>query len=465
MARTAQEIAEALALSISNSDPTIDTEVGPIYDLFVIPVSGQLTEAETAAEELRQLFTLQFSAVITDDEMRAALGNFGSTPGEGKRSRHLQYFMRFTRPSADVEIPAGTLVTNADGSLVYRLLNSVTIVAAAAAAIYNPSRNTYEVSGLVEATGTGPQYELPAYRVNSLLTTIAGIDSTENRTKSRGGTQVETKDEQAARFKNSLLGINLGAPGGLKQQILDTFSTQITDVSVVQPFSKSFKRMIAGPALDIYILGSSTQSITETFIATSGQTQIVLTSKPALSVSTVTVNGSISTAYSFSPDTSFELGRSLRGQDLIVFITPLIIGDEIVVTYEYNSLIEEVHSTYFYSSDGYLFNTDIMVRAPVPIYPVLKVEVKILSSYTDREIQQNLDNYFISVFNPTTFIQVLYPEVVRQNALNQIPGIQSMRFTVFRRSSGATADIEPILMESNEQLVYDTSLVTIGITR
>src|SRR5512135_960789 len=123
MARTADQIAQELTTSIETTDSTLDTTQGPIPDILIRPQSGQIAIAEADAESLRQLFTLQFSSVATDDEVKNALANFGSTPGSGAFSKTIQYFMRFTRPTEDIVIPAGSLVSNTDGTMVYKVIN------------------------------------------------------------------------------------------------------------------------------------------------------------------------------------------------------------------------------------------------------------------------------------------------------------------------------------------------------
>ena len=115
MAQTASQISQELASSINESDPTLDTTQGPIPDIFIRPQSGQLAKASSDSESLRQLFSLDFAQSATPQEIQQALANYGSTPGLGEPSSHIQYFMRFSRPTSDVVIPAGSLVSNQDG--------------------------------------------------------------------------------------------------------------------------------------------------------------------------------------------------------------------------------------------------------------------------------------------------------------------------------------------------------------
>ena len=142
MARSEEDIIKELEDSVTSTDKTLDVTQGPIPDIFIRPQAGQLAIASEEAESLRQLFTLDFEVAATDDEVRNALSNYGSTPGEGVKSRHVQHFLKFTRPQEDIQIPAGTLVSNAGGNLLYRVVTAGTIVAASADAFFNASRSS-----------------------------------------------------------------------------------------------------------------------------------------------------------------------------------------------------------------------------------------------------------------------------------------------------------------------------------
>jgi hypothetical protein len=464
MAITAEQIEADLRASIETEDNTIDTSRGPVPALYIRPQSGQLAAVSTEAEEVRQLFTLQFPSVITSEEAQLALGNFGSVPGLGSKSRHVQYFMRFTRPNADITVSAGQLVSNIDGSLVYKVLESATMLVSAASAYYNPSRNTYEVSCLVEALGSGTDYELAAYRVNTLLTPIVGIDSTENRTQSKGGTPAETIDQQSARLKQSLLGLNKGAPGGIKSGITNQYSDKVTEVITVEPFDTNFHRITAGNAIDVYIWGDEQGTFTQTTFAVANQTQIVLSKKPVTSVTRVTINGISETGYTLLVDSSFETGYSLSSVDAVIFDNPLLVGDEVVIEFSYNSILETLQNDYFNANESTLFNVDMLLRIPFPVKPKITMTVRSLPSYEASSIETQIRDYLATFLTPTAKIDAIYPEIMRQEIRSTIPGIQSLTVSEFRRSEGSLLDIEPIFFTDSERSIYDADVITLKVT-
>jgi len=468
MAKSAAEIQAELAASVLQTDNTLDTTQGPILDIFIVPQSGQLANASADAESLRQLFTLQFEASATAAEIQNALANYGSTPGAGVKASHIQHFMRFTRPLVDVVIPSGTLVGNAGGNLLYRVVNGGTIVAASASLFYNSTRKSYEVGLLVEAIGIGTSYNIPANRITALITPVTGIDSTENRSPSKDGTDQETQDSQAARLKNSLLGINLGAPGGIQDTIKNTFPELVTDVAVIQPFEKEFNRTTTGPALDVYAIGTIASSYTQVYTSSAGgETQIPLLKKPALSISSVAINN-IAIPYSLINDKSLETGYSLDAYDVAFLGTntspiTLSTGDSVTIEYVYNQILEDIYNIIYASGSSYLFNTDILLRYPFTVAPVLGGVVQALSSYSVTEVENNLLTYLTDYFTFSKFTDIIYPEVVRENVLTQVSGVQSFRLTEFRRSVGSLSTIEPMTFARNEISVFDINYYKITV--
>jgi len=464
MARTEADIIRELEQSIQSTDTTLDVSQGPLPDVFIRPQAGQLAISSEEAESLRQLFTLDFEASATDDEVRNALANYASSPGEGIKSRHVQYFLRFTRPTGDISIPAGTLVSNLNGDLVYRVVTSGTITAQSAGNFFNPSRNAYELGLVVEAVGVGEDFNLPKLRINTIITIIDGIDTTENRSASTGGKTKETKAQQAARLKTSLLGRNLGSPGGIKDLITNSLPELVSDVATVQPFEKEFTRQITGPSLDLYNIGLASESYTQTYNATGGETQIILNKVPALSIETFTVNDQSSAiTATLVIDDSFETGLSLAATDVVVLDTPLLLNDVVKIVYQYNTMLEKVESTVFADGAEYLFNTDILVRSPFPVNPRIVGTVQALASYSTTEVETDVQTFLATEFTFSTFTETIFPEVIRQRLISEIAGVQNVTFKEFRRATGSLSTIEPMVFNRNEVSVYDADLVNLEV--
>jgi hypothetical protein len=459
----AADIANDLIASISASDETLDVASGPILDLMVKPQAGRLAEVAQDAADLRLLFTLDFSQVATSEEIRLALANFGSSPGVGTPSTTLQYFMKFTAPTVDITFPEGTLVGSADGLYTFRTLVEAKMLSDNSASYYNADKRTYELAVPVESVGIGAAYNIPKFRIISLLTPIDGIDSTENRDAATGGLDVETATSQAERLKNALKGINLGSVGGIKNKILQGLPELITDVSVVQPYESEFKRFVVGPALDIYSIGSKPSTSVEVFTATAGQQRFYLSNVPVLSITSVLVNNVAGLVdYSLVRDSSVEIGYSLDAGDYCyVDYTLLAAGDKITIEYTYNAALTSIKESIFGSGEGFLFDTDILLRSPFFVNPAIAGDIKALAGYSATEVETNVNSFLNSYFTFTTFQTVLYPEIFRQQLLVNVTGVASFRLTEFRRSLGSLADIEPIYFSKNEVSVFDSNYIAI----
>ncbi len=465
MARSAEQIERDYALSIENSDPSWDTSAGPIKEIFTVPLSGITARTEEEAENLRKLFSLNFDETITEEEITQALNNYGSRPGEGTRSTNQQYFLRFTRPREDITIPVGTLVANSTGTLVYRTTQAITMLSSQADLYFNPTRKAYEVSVLVEADGVGPEYSLPAYRIQTLLTPVNGIDATENRQKSTLGLPTESTLQQAERLKTILLGLNLNTQGGIPKRILDSLPTQVELVQVVTPADPEFKRVQVKPSIDVYILGEIAQTVTETITATAGQTQIVPLKQPLIVVTSVILNGTTSLSYTLIEDTSNETGKSVDATDIIQLDVPLSINDVVEYTYVYNIVLENVKNLVFNDAAESLFQTNYLIREFNRPAPLITVELKVLASYSFEEVSAAVRTQIQTILDEVILRDRLSPSELRDNITGAISGIQSLRITRFRRDTGSVSNIETVVLGLNEITEYVEANVEIKAVR
>lgn len=453
MARSADQIVNDLSASITSADNSYDTVQGPVKDVFTVPLSGVIARSEQETEDLRLLFSLQFAASATEVEIRNALNNYGSRPNPGTKSTNNQYFLRFTRPKEDITIPSGTLVSNNTANLVYRTLNDVTMIASQADTYYNPARRAYEILVTVEADGIGTEYALPANRIQTILTPIVGIDATENRDKSSQGLPSETTAQQAARLQTRLTGLNLNTQAGIPARITEVMSGIVMLVQVITPAMPEFKRIQVKPSIDVCIYGSLSQIYIDTITAVNGQTEIFLSKQPVISITSVIVNGTTSISFSLVKDTSNETGYSVSSQDYIL-VQALSSGDVVEVTYVYNKILEDVKSLVFNDAAESLFNTDYLIRSFINVSPIISLELKVLSSYAFDTVANDIRAYIQTYLNTPVLIAKIAPNEFRQNILDNVSGIQSLRILKFRRDTGSLSNIETIVLSKNEVTNY-----------
>jgi hypothetical protein len=257
----------------------------------------------------------------------------------------------------------------------------------------------------------------------------------------------------------------LGAPGGIQGLITDTLPELVSDVATVQPFEKEFTRLVTGPALDLYNIGSATEAYTQTYTATGGETQIVLEKVPALSIDTLTVNDiSGAVTGTLVIDETFESGLSLNATDVLVLDAPLALNDVVQIVYQFNTVLEQVQATVFSEGAEFLFNTDILVRSPFPVNPRIVGTVQALASFSTTEVEQDVQTFLQTEFTFTEFTETIFPEVIRQRLISEIAGVQNVIFTEFHRATGSLAAIEPMVFNRNEVSVYFADLVSLEVS-
>lgn len=463
MARTVDQIKKSLIDSIDTSDPSLDSTKGPIADIMVTPLANELSRTEAETARVAQLYSIAFASAATSDEVTALANNFGITQGAGQAATGFGYFMRFTKPKVNetFEVVAGTLVGTQDLNFIFTVTTGATLDGANADSYYNPSRGTYEVLVGITATAPGPDYNLPALRINRILTTTNGFDSFENRVVTDGGTTAETQEQEVARIQTAFLGRDSGSVGGIDSQVRNYSPELVLDVSIIQPLNrKLFTRPVADPALDIYIIGESIKTANETFIASGGETSIQFSKKPVRSIESFLVNNA-SIPYQFVQDTSFDSGYSARATDYIAISAPLNPNDVVQFSYTYNALIYNMQTDMF--STRRLFETDILVRESKKVYVVIDMTVKYISSYDPYKLQNSILQEIISVVQPNQFITVLQPEVVKQLVRGNVAGIQSIIFNKFTTQLSSTQNVEVIEFEDNEESVVDSNSIVINL--
>lgn len=465
MARTADQIENALAESIRNLDNSYDTVQGPVKDLFTVPISGVISRSEQEAEALRLLFSLQFADSATELEIRNALNNYGSRPNEGTKSSHNQHFLRFTRPKEDIVIPAGALVSNNTGNLVYKTLEAVTMIAAQADTYYNPARRAYEIVAKVEADGIGTEYALPANRIQTILTPIIGIDATENRVKSSQGLPSETTTQQAKRLETRLLGLNLNTQGGIPERIKEVMAGIVSLVQIITPAMPEFKRVQVKPSIDVHVYGTSESIAVDTITAINGQTEIVLSKQPIVTITKVIANNTTPLSFVLVKDSSNETGNSVSSNDYLLLSQPLSAGDVVEVTYTYNKLLEDVKTLVFNDSSESLFNTDYLIREFAKVSPLISLELKVLSSYSFDDVANSIRLYIESYLNRPVLIDRIAPNEFRQSIMDNISGIQSLRILKFRRDTGSLSSIETVVLNKSEITNYKQENIDIKAVR
>ena len=462
MARTADEILSSMVKSINAQDPSIDIQKGPIKDFLLNPVSPEIALQGSAAEHIGQLYSIQFASAASQSEVDALANNFSMLRGAGRTAKYYLYCMRFTKPQPGeiISINSGDLVGTSDSAYVYKIAQDAKMLGDNAASYYNATIGAYEIQVLMEAIAVGTAYNLPAYRINTMVSSIQGIDRVENRDGPyETGLDAETQTQEVDRVQTKFQGLDKGTYGGIESYVRDYSPEAIMSVNVALPKDRDvFYRVVFGPAIDVYPFGTNIKSDIFTYNATGGETELVLPLSPVLSVNYVTINDVAISTYQFDPDASLSYRGSTRATDKVVFDIPLMMNDVVVVGYTRDKLVYDIQSDLFSSST--LFNTDVLVRRPTSKLVVVELVFKPLPSAVESRVQTDIETALSNIISPGTWVELLEPEIVRVNLEQQVSGVSGITLNVFR-ASDSTVSIEAITFGINQRSDLDLSSLKI----
>jgi uncharacterized phage protein gp47/JayE len=451
--------------SLETADPTIESRSGPVFNIMLQPVSNEVAKIEAEQERIGALYSLQFQEVATDAETTALATNFGIQRAPGTKASSVVFFFRFTRPTEAAQVRRGTLVGNLDGTLNYIVQEDVIIDPTNADSFFNSARRTFEVAVNVEAVSPGANFNIPAFRINSLITPNVDFDGVENRAPAEGGSEEETQDSEVNRIRERFAGLNTGSVDGVRFVASNSFPEVIQDVAVIQPASDLFRRTILTPGLDVYIAGSNIEAVRQNYSALGGETEIPIASPPSVSASLVlSINGVVNTDAVIVEDTG-NLAGTVRANDIVFLSSPLFPGDVVTFTYSFNRLILDVQDIYepTTAGDSLLFGTDILVYEAVEVPVTVVMSIRVASSFDVPRTTDQVTNVVLDLVQQNTFGITLYPETIRETILNTVQGVTSLNIEQFRRTDTSLRDVEIIELEANEISTLDDEAFDLSI--
>jgi hypothetical protein len=466
VARTPAEILTSFAGSVALSDDTVDTAKGPMFGLIGNPLAQVLSPTEVAVDTLNQTFSVAFALTATQAQAQAFITNWGETAGTGNPSTCLVYFMKFSSPGVNdiFTVNVGDLVSNSDQSLQYVVMEAGSIIGSSAQSYYNASRRTWEIALLVQAVANGPQYDLPATRINNIVNQITGIDACENRVDAAGGIVAETQVAQIERAQEKLLGLDLNSPQGNVSRVKAFNPAVIQDVQIALSSNRQiFKRISYTPAADYYVLGTLPQTITETYTSQSGgETLLPLKNVPSLSINTVTINGVPITNFALVSDTSLQLGGSARAADKVQISPALMTGDVVQINQTFDALFQQLQTNVF-SSLTQMFQTDELARAFVQTPVVISLTGKALTGYGATTVQLAVQAALQAFLEPGYWQNEYQPNDALEYLKTNVQGLSNPVLQIFQSSVGALSSIETAVFLLNQIANYDPDFVTILI--
>lgn len=458
MARTETDIANSLRDSLAQINPTLDLKVGPIWDYLLAPIPRELATIEAEAERIKRLFSSDFPAVASLQEILSFATHFGVGPDTGGTATTPVVLYRNSAPQAGREytIPVGSLVSTIDGTLVYRATETKVMYGDYANTYFNPATNRFELEVYVQAIGPGIVYNVPAGRIRRLVTGALGFDGVEQRVQALGGSEPEDITALADRIIKKFKGLDINSVNGIARLIQEVEPADVRDVHVIRPTDRlEFRRPTIGPALDICVSGMTLRNFQEEYLALEGESSVVLQTASATSISTVSINGVSQTGWKYVPDTSPEYQTSTRARNIVEFNvddfpTGLSANDIVEVKGVRNFLLDRCQA--ISGGEEALFKTDILVRSFVdlPIVVGMEVRVKNTLDFDVESTKATIANIVQSLIETDIVPEVLIPDGFREQIRLSVPEVDTIRIFEFRRLKSSIDDVEVIVPLKNQ---------------
>ena len=389
--KTIDELRTDLANALLTRIPNIDlTDGTPERDMFIeAPVSGQLITLWDKLIYTAKLFApLNYYNDLSEDDINLYLANYNVTPLAATYASGTVTFYTYTTPTRDIVIPNGAIVkTDSTVPIEFAVQGDYILYASIAEYYKISARGRYEIPCSITAIAAGPDSRAGINTVTLLGTSIPGIQGCTNAASVTGGSAQETIQSALRRTLEKFQGRGLASTQGLKSYV----QSYVTAVNIVTSEDPEMERDLEiGGAIDIYVIGSSSTTVTDTFTVTTigllypltvpyTNSSITLEHSPIIKYP---ISGLISVAKNgtFLLPSHYELvadlgilKESTRSLDKVQ-LTALGIsstgyfvdGDVIEVTYQYNSLLTTIQDD-LNSTSNYYINRDYLVRSMTPV--------------------------------------------------------------------------------------------------
>ena len=379
--KTSDDIRTDILTSIDNYLPNLDlTEGTPERDLFVeAPLEGQLLTIWNKITYVGKLHSpITYVNDLETQDIEAYMGNYDIAPYNATYSEGVVTFYKNSLPTENIVIPTGTVIrTNEASPVEFAIQGNYVMYYSIASSYYNANNQRWEIQCAAKALNAGPDYRAGANTVTSMVNTITGIDGVINVNAITGGASAETVESALSRVVELFQGRGLASTQG----IINYVRPYVSALNIVKAGDSDMIRDEGlGGAIDIYVIGETVTSATDTVQITSTgllnplnvpytNTSIKITNQPVIEITSLLINGIVimPNYYTLTKDTGI-LSKSTRALDKVTITsigtsTGLYFnsGDVVEINYTYNSLLYTVESDLNSTSNHYM-NRDYLLR-------------------------------------------------------------------------------------------------------
>lgn len=253
-----------LQVDDANGDGVSDPVAGSAYKQALKAALGLQTDSA-----VQQLIDIQFDKLA---------GNFQRTRLPGRPSVGQVVFYTTTRPSQDITIASGTVVsTDSDSSnnlpsVRFLVGGTFLLIASQADAYYNFSTRRYEVTADIVAETIGSDGNRSAGTIKNVAGTVGDLQVT-NTESTVFGTDRESNSDLAARAMLGFVSVDTGTEGGYTATaasqvgIIKARVVKSGDSLMMRDYDEVRKKHIGGK-VDIWVQGLRERTVTERFAFT-----------------------------------------------------------------------------------------------------------------------------------------------------------------------------------------------------
>lgn len=238
------------------------------------PVAG--SAYKTALKAALGLATDQATQRLIDAQFDKLAGNFKRSRLPGRPSVGQAVFFTTTRPTLDITIASGTIVsTDSDAttsSVRFRVGGTFVLPAASADAFFNFNTQRYEVIADIVAETIGVAGNRPAGTIKNVQGSVGDLQVT-NTESTVFGTDLETNAQLADRAQLAFISVDTGTEGGYAATsagqigILKTKIVKSGDPLMMRDYDEIRHKHIGGK-VDIWIQGLRERTVAEIFAFT-----------------------------------------------------------------------------------------------------------------------------------------------------------------------------------------------------
>lgn len=253
-----------LQIDDANGDGVSDPVASSAYKQALRSALGLQTD-----QAVQQIVDIQFDKLA---------GNFQRTRLPGRPSVGQALFYTSVRPTQDIPIAAGTVVsTDADSenglpAVRYLIGGTFLLPASQADAFYNFSTRRYEIVVDIVAETTGSNGNRPAGAIKNVVGSVGGLQVT-NTEATVFGTNRESNSDLATRAMLGFVSVDTGTEGGYaataagQTGIIKAKVVKSGDPLMMRDYDEIRKKHIGGK-VDVWIQGLRERTVTERFAFT-----------------------------------------------------------------------------------------------------------------------------------------------------------------------------------------------------